>query len=141
MPRLLLALLLVPTVFLATKPRTAATCDAPAITRYGPASLTSALVGATVHEGRAYIVGRGQKPTLLSEIDLATRKVIRNVRLPGESEGGWATTVSRGRIYIGTYPSPDLYSFDPATGEVEAPAHLRRLRRLRLDADHPPPTA
>ncbi|MEV2268389.1 hypothetical protein [Nonomuraea africana] len=118
MPRLLLALLLVPIVFLAT-PAQAATCDAPAITRYGPASLTGALVGATIHEGKAYVVGRGQKPTLLSEIDLATRKVIRNVRLPGESEGGWATTVSRGRIYIGTYPSPDLYSFDPATGEVK----------------------
>ncbi|GAA2785928.1 hypothetical protein [Nonomuraea dietziae] len=45
--------------------------------------------------------------------------MIRNVRLPGESEGGWATTVSEAGSYIGTYPSPDLYSFDPATGEVK----------------------
>lgn len=86
---------------------------------------------------------------VLAEVDLATRKVVRSVTLPdgraeGEPEGGWAATVSGGKIYVGTYPSPDLYSFDPATGQVE---HLhfepgswkawamagRDLARIRLD--------
>lgn len=105
----------------------AATCEAPAVERFGPASVTGAIVGATVHDGHAYVVTRGLKPPVLAEIDLATRKVVRSVTLPdgpatGEPEGGWATAVSGGKIYVGTYPVPDLYSFDPATGEVR---HLR----------------
>ncbi|MFC4113660.1 PQQ-binding-like beta-propeller repeat protein [Nonomuraea zeae] len=105
----------------------AATCDAPAVERFGPASVTGAIVGAAVHDGHAYVVTRGLKPPVLAEIDLATRKVVRSVTLPdgpatGEPEGGWATAVSGGKIYVGTYPVPDLYSFDPATGEVR---HLR----------------
>jgi outer membrane protein assembly factor BamB len=93
---------------------------------YGPASVTAAIVGAAVHDGRAYVVSRGPKPPVLAELDLATRKVIRSVTLPdapaeGEPEGGWAIVVSGGKVYVGTYPVPDLYSFDIATGEV---AHL-----------------
>ncbi|MFD2350549.1 hypothetical protein ACFSTC_16305 [Nonomuraea ferruginea] len=96
------------------------------MTTYGPASVTAAIVGAAVHEGRAYLVSRGPKPPVLAELDLATRKVIRSVTLPdgpatGEPEGGWAVAVSGGKVYVGTYPVPDLYSFDIATGEV---AHL-----------------
>ncbi|WP_242454266.1 PQQ-binding-like beta-propeller repeat protein [Bailinhaonella thermotolerans] len=108
-----------------------ADCSGPGYETFGPASVTGAIVGATVHEGRAYVVTRGLKPPLLAEIDLATRKVVRHVRLPdgpaaGEPEGGWATTVAGGKIYVGTYPSPDLYRFDPATGQVE---HLRSFGR------------
>ena len=108
-----------------------ASCSAPGYTTFGPASLTGAIVGATVLDGKAYVVTRGLKPPLLAEIDLATRKVVREFRLPdapaaGEAEGAWATTVSGGKIYIGTYPVPDLYSFDPATGEVK---HLRSFGR------------
>ncbi|MFD0689110.1 outer membrane protein assembly factor BamB family protein [Actinomadura fibrosa] len=108
-----------------------ASCAAPGYQTFGPASLTGAIVGATVHDGKAYVVTRGLKPPLLAEIDLATNKVVREVRLPdapaaGEAEGAWATTVSGGKIYIGTYPVPDLYSFDPATGEVQ---HLRSFGR------------
>ncbi|MFC7586193.1 hypothetical protein ACFQYP_22445 [Nonomuraea antimicrobica] len=60
---------------------------------------------------------------MLADIDLATRKVVRSVPLPdgpaaGEPEGAWAMAVSGGKIYVGTYPVPDLYSFDPATGVV-----------------------
>ncbi|MEU5879904.1 hypothetical protein [Spirillospora sp. NPDC047279] len=109
----------------------AASCEAPRHRTFGPASLTGAIVGATVHEGKAYVVTRGLKPPLLAEIDLATRKVVREVRLPdapatGEAEGAWATTVSGGKIYVGAYPVPDLYSFDPATGAVE---HLHSFGR------------
>ncbi|MEU8302892.1 hypothetical protein AB0C84_04960 [Actinomadura sp. NPDC048955] len=108
-----------------------ASCSAPGYTTFGPASLTGAIVGATVLDGKAYVVTRGLKPPLLAEIDLATKKVVREVRLPdaptaGEAEGAWATTVSGGKIYIGTYPVPDLYSFDPATGEVK---HLSSFGR------------
>lgn len=104
----------------------ASSCAGQRVETFGPASVTGAIVGATVHEGKAYVVTRGQKPPVLAEIDLTTRKVVRSVRLPdgpaaGEPEGGWATTVSDGKIYIGTYPVPDLYRFDPATGDV---AHL-----------------
>ncbi|MGI5272816.1 PQQ-binding-like beta-propeller repeat protein [Nonomuraea sp. CA-218870] len=101
-------------------------CGDPAVTTYGPSSLTAAIVGAAVHDGRAYLVSRGPKPPVLAELDLTTRKVLRSVTLPdgpatGEPEGGWAVAVSGGKVYVGTYPVPDLYSFDIATGQV---AHL-----------------
>ncbi|SEG97234.1 PQQ-like domain-containing protein [Nonomuraea solani] len=135
MPRRSLAVLaaLAVTLSLTAVPAEATprTCDRPRVETFGPASVTGAIVGAAVHEGRAYVVARGQKPPVLAEIDLATRKVVRSVRLPdapatGEPEGGWATAVSGGKVYVGTYPVPDLYSFDPATGEV---AHLATLGR------------
>ncbi|GAA3539071.1 hypothetical protein GCM10022419_018850 [Nonomuraea rosea] len=116
-----------PALFTGPVAQAATACDAPAVERFGPASVTGAIVGAAVHEGHAYVVTRGLKPPVLADIDLATRKVVRSVTLPdgpatGEPEGGWATAVSGGKIYVGTYPVPDLYSFDPATGEVR---HLR----------------
>ncbi|MFB4270941.1 hypothetical protein [Nonomuraea sp. GTA35] len=115
----------------AATPPKAPACAGPRVETFGPASMTGAIVGATVHEGRAYVVTRGQKPPVLAEIDLSSRKVVRSVRLPdgpatGEPEGGWATTVAGGKIYVGTYPVPDLYRFDPATGEVE---HLASFGR------------
>ncbi|HUR05970.1 MAG TPA: hypothetical protein VM347_25715 [Nonomuraea sp.] len=118
---LLPALLTAPT---AASAAVAVDCDSPGVETFGPASVTGAIVGAVVHEGHAYVVERGPKPPILAEIDLATRKVVRSVTLPdgpaaGEAEGGWATAVSGGKIYVGTYPVPDLYSFDPATGEVK----------------------
>ncbi|MEU0565471.1 PQQ-binding-like beta-propeller repeat protein [Nonomuraea sp. NPDC005983] len=99
-------------------------CESPGYERFGPASVTGAIVGAVVHEGHAYVVTRGLKPPVLAEIDLTTDKVVRTAPLPdgpadGEPEGGWATAVSGGKVYVGTYPVPDLYSFDPATGKVE----------------------
>ncbi|MGP4101562.1 PQQ-binding-like beta-propeller repeat protein [Nonomuraea sp. KM90] len=109
----------------------APSCAGQRVETSGPASVTGAIVGAVVHEGKGYVVTRGQKPPVLAEIDLATRKVVRSVRLPdapatGEPEGGWATAVSGGKVYVGTYPVPDLYRFDPATGEV---AHLASFGR------------
>ncbi|GAA0912992.1 PQQ-binding-like beta-propeller repeat protein [Nonomuraea longicatena] len=106
-------------------------CDRTRVETFGPASVTGAIVGAAVHEGHAYVVTRGQKPPVLAAVDLATRKVVRSVTLPdgpaaGAPEGGWAVTVSGGKVYVGTYPVPDLYSYDPATGEVR---HLRSLGR------------
>ncbi|GAA0948491.1 YncE family protein [Virgisporangium aurantiacum] len=111
----------------AARPTTGAACTDPAYQTFGPASITGAIVGATTHNGFAYVVTRGLKPPILAEIDLATRRVVRQVPLPdgplaGEPEGGWATTVSGGQIYVGTYPVPDLYRFDPATGTV---THIR----------------
>ncbi|MFI6908787.1 hypothetical protein ACIBKY_46520 [Nonomuraea sp. NPDC050394] len=102
-------------------------CGTQAVTTYGPASVTGAIVGATVHDGHAYVVSRGPKPPVVAEIDLATRKTTRMATLPdgpaaGEPEGGWATAVADGKLYIGTYPVPDLYSYDLATGHV---THLR----------------
>ncbi|MGV9598688.1 outer membrane protein assembly factor BamB family protein [Streptosporangium sandarakinum] len=125
--RAVLLALLAALLPMAAQPASAAGRDTPAYQTYGPASLTGAIVGAAVADGKAYVVTRGQKPPVVAEIDLATRKVIRTATLPdgpaaGEPEGGWATVVSGGKVYIGTYPVPDLYSFDPATGEV---AHLR----------------
>ncbi|PZG13317.1 hypothetical protein C1J01_30330 [Nonomuraea aridisoli] len=122
---------LLPALFTGPVAQAAATCDAPAVERFGSASVTGAIVGATVHDGHAYVVTRGLKPPVLAEIDLATRKVVRSVTLPdgpatGEPEGAWATAVSGGKIYAGTYPVPDLYRFDPATGQVE---HVRSFGR------------
>lgn len=121
----LLATVLQPTAAHAAP--TPACCTEPGYQTFGPASVTSAIVGATVLNGFAYVVTRGLKPPVLAEIDLATKRVVRQVPLPdgplaGEPEGAWATTVSGGQIYIGTYPVPDLYRFDPATGTM---THLR----------------
>ncbi|WP_431911544.1 PQQ-binding-like beta-propeller repeat protein [Nonomuraea jabiensis] len=115
---------LLPALLTGPAARAATACDAPAVERFGPASVTGAIVGAAVLDGHAYVVTRGLKPPVLADIDLATRKVVRSVTLPdgpaaGEPEGAWATAVSGGKIYVGTYPVPDLYSFDPATGAVE----------------------
>ncbi|MEV0150281.1 MULTISPECIES: PQQ-binding-like beta-propeller repeat protein [unclassified Nonomuraea] len=106
-------------------------CADPAVRTYGPATITGAIVGAAVHDGHAYVVTRGPKPPVLADIDLSTRKVVRTATLPdgpaeGAPEGGWATAVTGGKVYVGTYPVPDLYSFDIATGEVK---HLRSFGR------------
>ncbi|MBB6349147.1 outer membrane protein assembly factor BamB family protein [Nonomuraea muscovyensis] len=122
---------LLPALLTAPAAQAAVTCAEPAVRTFGPASVTGAIVGAAVHDGRAYVVTRGPKPPVLAELDLSTRKVIRSVTLPdgpatGEPEGGWATVVSGGKVYVGTYPVPDLYSFDIATGEVR---HLHSFGR------------
>ncbi|UUS34420.1 MULTISPECIES: PQQ-binding-like beta-propeller repeat protein [Streptomyces] len=102
----------------------AADCAGTGVERFGAASVSGAIVGAVVHEGRGYVVTRGQTPPILAEYDLATKKVVRQVPLtdwPGTvaPEGAWATVVSGGKIYIGTYPAPLLYRFDPATGKAQ----------------------
>ncbi|WP_175407272.1 PQQ-like beta-propeller repeat protein [Streptomyces sp. TRM64462] len=90
-------------------------CSGPQTTPYGVASYTAAIVGATVLGDYAYVVARGQNPPLVGQIDLRTRRLVRTVRLD-RGDGGWATTVSGGHVYIGTYPYSDLYRLDPATG-------------------------
>ncbi|MFF7177050.1 hypothetical protein [Streptomyces sp. NPDC008121] len=106
-----------------------ADCGGAGVERFGAASVTGAIVGAAVHEGRGYVVTRGLKPPVLAEYDLATRRVVRQTPIPdgpaeGSPEGAWATAVSGGKVYLGTYPVPDLYRFDPATGKVERLASL-----------------
>lgn len=123
--------LLLPSTPPATANSSGDPCAGPAVQTFGPASVTGAIVGAAVHEGHAYVVTRGQKPPVVADLDLTTRKVVRTATLPdgpatGEPEGAWATTVSGGAIYLGTYPVPDLYRFDPATGQAE---HLLTLGR------------
>ncbi|MFE3640892.1 hypothetical protein ACFXOM_07790 [Streptomyces sp. NPDC059169] len=98
-------------------PGTPGRCDGPPVSTYGIATYTAAIVGMAVLGDRAYVVARGQNPPLLGEVDLVAKKLVRTVRLP-RGEGGWASTVSGGQVYVGTYPSPDIYRFDPATGTV-----------------------
>lgn len=93
-------------------------CSGPPVSTYGIASFTAAIVGMTKLDDRVYVVARGQSPPILGEIDLASKKLTRAVRLP-RGEGGWAATVSGGHVYAGTYPYSDIYRFDPATGEVK----------------------
>ncbi|MEU6062673.1 hypothetical protein [Streptomyces sp. NPDC047097] len=90
-------------------------CTGAPVTTYGTASLTAAIVGVTVLGNHAYVVARGQTPTLVGEIDLTTRKLTRTFRLD-RGDGGWAATVSGGQVYVGTYPYPDIHRVDPATG-------------------------
>lgn len=95
---------LLPALLTGPAARAATACDAPAVERFGPASVTGAIVGAAVLDGHAYVVTRGLKPPVLADIDLATREVVRSVTLPdgpaaGEPEGGWATAVSGGKVY------------------------------------------
>lgn len=103
--------------FAATGPR-----DGSEAPTFNPASLTAAIVGMTAYDGKAYTVTRGLVPAKLVETDLASGRVTRVVDLPlygqGSGEGGWAMTVSRGRIYIGMYPDAAVHCFDPATGKV-----------------------
>jgi hypothetical protein len=95
----------------------------PAVEVLGPASIAAPLVGATVFGERAYVVTRGLRPTVLAELDLRTRTVLRTIPLP-TGDGAWATTVSHGRLYVGVYDVPDVYRFDPATGELAWVARL-----------------
>lgn len=85
---------------------------------FGPAALSAAIVGMAVDGNTAYLVTRGQTPPKVVTVDLAGRSVEKIVRLP-RGDGGWAATVSGGKVYIGTYPFPDLYCYDPATDEIE----------------------
>jgi hypothetical protein len=123
MRRTLTLILLAGLVIAPAQPAAAAACDPPGYETFGPASVTGAIVGAAVHDGHAYVVTRGLKPPIVADIDLATRTVVRQSPIPdgpatGEPEGAWATTFSGGQLYIGTYPVPDLYRMDPATGVV-----------------------
>lgn len=102
----------------------ALSCDGPGYTTFGPASFTAAIVGAVTLGDHAYVVTRGLKPPVIAAVDLASRQVTWEAPLPdgpkvGEPEGAWATVASGGYIYIGTYPVPDLYRFDPVSGEVK----------------------
>lgn len=94
-----------------------------AVQEFGPASTAAPLVGATVLGERAYVVTRGLDPAVLAELDLRTRHVRRTVPLP-TGDGAWATTTSRGHLYVGVYDVPDVYRFDPRTGDLERVARL-----------------
>ncbi|MGW7683136.1 hypothetical protein ACWGID_20550 [Kribbella sp. NPDC054772] len=91
--------------------------DGSTLPTFGPACLTAAVVATAVHDGHAYVVSRGIVPPRLTELDLSTRKVTRTVELP-VGEGGWAITVAAGKIYVGLYPVPEVYCFDPADGSL-----------------------
>ncbi|MFF0342584.1 PQQ-binding-like beta-propeller repeat protein [Kribbella sp. NPDC004875] len=91
--------------------------DGSTLPTFGPACLTAAVVASAVHDGRVYVISRGIVPPRLTELDLTTRKVTRTVELP-VGEGGWAITVAAGKIYVGLYPVPDVYCFDPADGSL-----------------------
>ncbi|HEY6737576.1 MAG TPA: PQQ-binding-like beta-propeller repeat protein [Actinopolymorphaceae bacterium] len=106
-----------------TEQPAAAGCTGPGIETFGPASTTAAIVGATVLQDKAYVVTRGLVPPQLAEIDLATKEVVRTADLPS-GEGGWATTVSNGQVYVGMYSVPDVHRFDPETGEVTTVGRL-----------------
>lgn len=98
-------------------------CADPAVQRFGPASVTGAIVTAAVNQSHAYVVTRGQTPPVVGDVDLATRRVVRSTTLPdgpadGRPEGAWASAVAEGKVYFGTYPVPDLYRYDPATGKA-----------------------
>ncbi|GAA1703860.1 hypothetical protein GCM10009745_59180 [Kribbella yunnanensis] len=98
-------------------------CADPAVQRFGPASVSGAIVTAAVDKGHAYVVTRGQTPPVVGDVDLATRQVVRSTTLPdgpaeGRPEGAWASAVAGGNVYFGTYPVPDLYRFDPVTGKA-----------------------
>ncbi len=102
----------------------------PGLQTFGPASETSAIVGASILDGHAYVVSRGQTPPAVTKIDLATREVVDSMRLPPDGEGGWvieggwATTVSGGQLYVGTYPLPYVYRVDPALTKATRVADL-----------------
>jgi outer membrane protein assembly factor BamB len=99
-------------------------CDPePAVQVLGPASTAAPLVGATVLGDKAYVVTRGLRPAVLAEVDLLTRTVRRTVLLP-TGEGAWATTVADGSVYVGVYGTPDVYRFDPKTGDLAWVARL-----------------
>lgn len=97
---------------------TAAAAGVPAPELFGPAAVTAAIVGMAVEGDTGYLVTRGQTPPKVVTVDLASRTVTRIDRL-GRGDGGWACTISGGQVYAGTYPTPDLYRYDPVSGEVE----------------------
>lgn len=100
-----------------TQPAHADAANIP-IETFGTAALTAAVVGMAVEGNTAYLVTRGQTPPKVVTVDLANRTVTSIARL-ARGDGGWATTVSGGKVYVGTYPTCELYCYDPATAMVE----------------------
>lgn len=100
-----------------------ADCDGPAVETFGTASQTASIVGATVHNGHAYVVTRGQTPPVLAEIDLGSRKLTRTAKL-GSGDGAWGVTAAGDYVYAGTYSDRELYRFHIPSGEVEHVAPL-----------------
>lgn len=92
-------------------------CGGPQVERFGTASRSASLGGMSALNGFGYVTARNQTPTKLGEIDLSTRMFTRFVELPS-GHNAWALTTSGGAVYAGTEPEPDLYRFDPQTGEV-----------------------
>ncbi|NEE04334.1 PQQ-like beta-propeller repeat protein [Phytoactinopolyspora halotolerans] len=92
--------------------------DESRVETFGIASPTAAIVGMAVNGDTGYVVTRGQTPPKLVTLNLAERRVERIVRLD-RGEGAWATTISGGYVYAGTYPTPDLYRYHPESGDVE----------------------
>ena len=82
---------------------------------YGIAALTAAIVGFDTDGSTAWCVSRSQTPPKVITFDIASSSVTRVVSLE-RGDGAWATGLSGGKIYIGTYPSGDAIEYDPATG-------------------------
>lgn len=92
-----------------------AAAEAPRRTgQFGPASLSAAIVGMAVDGTTAYFVTRGQTPPKVVTYDTTSRVVTEVVPLD-RGDGGWACTVSSGKVYIGTYSYGDVVEYDPAT--------------------------
>ncbi|SCF03672.1 hypothetical protein GA0070607_4708 [Micromonospora coriariae] len=82
--------------------------------QFGPASLSAAIVGMAVDGTTGYFVTRGQTPPKVVTYDIVSRTVTDVVSLE-RGDGGWACTVSGGKVYIGTYSFGDIVEYDPAT--------------------------
>lgn len=82
--------------------------------RFGPASLSAAVVGMAVDGTTAYFVTRGQTPPKVVTYDIAARAVTDVVPLE-RGDGAWACTVSGGKVYLGTYSFGDVVEYDPAS--------------------------
>ncbi|NIK56358.1 hypothetical protein [Kribbella shirazensis] len=89
----------------------------------GPGIVSAPITGAAQDGNDLYLVTRGLQPAVVARFDLSSRTVTAHQTL-STGTGGWAATVSGGKVYVGMYSVADIHEYDPATNTT------RRLGRL-----------
>ncbi|MFC7625076.1 hypothetical protein [Microlunatus sp. GCM10028923] len=82
---------------------------------YGTAALSAAIVGFATDGTTAWFVSRSQTPPKVITFDIPSLAVTKVVGLE-RGDGGWASGLSGGKLYVGTYSFGDVIEYDPATG-------------------------
>lgn len=83
-------------------------------TDLGPGIVSAPITGAAQDGNDLYLVTRGLQPAVVARFDLSSRTVTAHHTL-STGTGGWAATISGGKVYVGMYSVADIHEYDPAT--------------------------
>ncbi|HEX4813420.1 MAG TPA: hypothetical protein VFV66_11780 [Nonomuraea sp.] len=82
-------------------------------TDLGAGIVSAPLTGAALDGDNLYLVTRGLQPAVVARLDLTTRRIAAHQSL-STGTGGWAATLSGGKVYVGMYSVADVHEYDPA---------------------------